>query len=187
MIEVIWNRSETILELGIIMENSSFRVYEINLDLNILQCTQAFDSRPVSSIVSTPLGWVAGHMDGSMTILAYSEIQNERIVDVHIPPQEVLDGGDVIAGRPFGIYSLQLMSPDVVLVGQCQYAEGKEFGEKDPNQVNIAVFNLKSLQWIDYGDVLRDNEKCHEDEDDKVLDGRWKLYSANLPELLVES
>jgi hypothetical protein len=142
VIDVSWSVRREMLEVATLLEDRTFRVYEVNHQKRRLQCTQAFTQVPVSAFTSTYDGWVVGLPDGGMIVFNELRFSDLRIIEPHQPPSDVTTAGDS-NGQAFGIHSLQFIAPDVVLVGMFQYAAGEEDGAKDPNKINIAAYNLK--------------------------------------------
>lgn len=144
MVDVTWNIRTNSLELGVLLEDATFRVYEVNLPKNALQCTQAYQDKPVSAIASIIDGWAVGHSDGSLTILNERALDAEpRVIAPHQLPEDVTTADDS-NGQPFGVHSIQFMSPDVLLVGLFQYAAGQEDARQDPNKINVAAYHITS-------------------------------------------
>jgi hypothetical protein len=142
MLEVSWSVRHETLEVATLLEDRTFRAYEVNHQKRRLQCTQAFTQVPVSAFASTYDGWVVGLPDGGLIVLNERSFSDLRIIEPHPAPSDVTAAGDS-NGQQLGIHSLQFMAPDVVLVGMFQYAAGEEDGAKDPNKINIAAYNLR--------------------------------------------
>ena len=178
---VIWNQNEKTLELGVLLEDLTFRVYELDVVKGQMQCTQAYGAQPVHAIASTPEGWIVGHRDGSMTQLNEASFEdNPLLIQAPALPASVTENGK--PDLPFGVHSLQFIEPDVLLVGFMQFDEANPPGWREPQTINIAVFNMSNGEWRHFGDVLRDEDRLRDDSASKYK-ARVHHRISNLPPL----
>lgn len=189
MLDVAWNRTPNHLEVGVLMADRSFRVYEINPEKRALQCMQGWGDRPVMAMTSAgafPHGrWALGFDDGSMVLLDPSSFASQPIaVPAHQPPD---------ADEPFIIHSLNyLETPDpaagkLVVGFSVPHPDSTVDKPLDPTRVHVAVYDLRTQAWVDYGDVLRDEDRCTEDESDKLFEGHHRFHLANIAPLSVNA
>lgn len=184
VVDLVWTTRQDVLELGLLMEDKTFRVYDVNIDETKCQCTQAYTFEPVSAIAAVSCGWVMGFSDGRMAILNDQTLDYEPVmVPPHQPPEDIATA-DPSNGEPFGVHALQFLAPDTLLVGMYQFDPKKPNADReDPNKVSIAAYNITKNEWMDYGDVLRDEERCLEDASEKLFEGRHRLMAAHIEKL----
>lgn len=197
MRDVAWSSSPRNLELGVLLVTGVFRVYQIKTEFRscVLQCTQQLDGPPATAIVSggphpDPAAqgcraWFLGFGDGSLQMLDTSFPRQPLVFPPHLPP-------DAQEGGKWGIHSLSYLplSSDPreehgrLVVGYSVPQEGDDYGLRDPLRVHVSVLDTDSLEWCDYGDVLRDEEKCNPvDMSDRLFEGRHRFHVSPIPDL----
>lgn len=184
LVAAVWSAHASKLELGMLMQDASFRVYQVRPAKQSMQCLHAWNERPVTAIEATAHGWALGFADGSLLLLHADSFEQDAIaVPPHVPPSDILDSA--LEGEQFGVYALRALSPDALLVGMAQYESGRT-PDVDPAKLHIAAYHLVNKEWIDYGDVLRDEDRCAEDQEDKLYEARYRMHTAAIPQLSAE-
>jgi len=184
VMDASWSEQPHALAIGVVLESGAFREYEFMPAKGMVQCTQLYDEQAVLAMCALSDEWLLALEDGTMVRLATTIEDGGIIADENgqphiIPAHEVPEAEE---GENFRIYSLNHTYADTVLVGMYVLQE-EGATEKDPTRVHVAAFNVANESWVDFGDVLRDEERCTEDEEEKLYECKHRFHTPAIPQL----
>jgi len=184
VMDASWSEQPHALAIGVVLESGAFREYEFMPAKGMVQCTQLYDEQAVLAMCALSDEWLLALEDGTMVRLATTIEDGGIIADENgqphiIPAHEVPEAEE---GENFRIYSLNHTYADTVLVGMYVLQE-EGATEKDPTRVHVAAFNFANESWVDFGDVLRDEERCTEDEEEKLYECKHRFHTPAIPQL----